>query len=133
MRKAITYFLILSALFGCRNHNNETFKTTEIKSSSVEGMLFLKTMNWGLTGDSQITIISTTDKIDFNKKESDDYYIFEGLEPFLYKQSNDSLILYTQKVVNVPKNLKTNWKIIQVTVDNPTLLDLKKEVTVKAP
>lgn len=133
MRKTITYFLILSTLFGCGTDDNGTYKTTEIKSNNVEGILYIKTMNWGLTGDSQITTISTTDKIDFNKKESDDYYIFNGLEPFLYRQSNDSLILYSQTIVNVPKNLKTKWKIIQETVDNPTFSDLRKAEKVKVP
>ena len=108
-------------------------KTTEIKSNSVDGVLFIKTMNWGLTGDSQITTISTSDKIDFNKKESEDYYIFNGLEPFLYRQSNDSLILYSQTIVAVPKNLKTKWKIVYETVDNPTLMDLRQAEKVKTP
>ncbi|WP_316764908.1 hypothetical protein [Pedobacter aquatilis] len=123
MRKTIGNILLLSTLLGCGIDDQATYRTTEVKSNTVEEILFIKTMNWGLTGDSQTTIISTTDKVDFNKKESDEYFIFNGLQPFFYRQSNDSLLLYSQTVVHVPKNMKTKWKIIQNVVDNPTLMD----------
>jgi hypothetical protein len=126
-------FLLIFQILGCGINSNETFTTTEIKSNQFNEVLFIKTQNWGLTGDNQITIISPTNDIDFDKKETEDYYIFNGLEPFLYRQSNDSLILYLRTKVKTPKNFKTKWKIIQNIADNPELMNLHQDKRFKAP
>ncbi len=107
--------------------------TTEIKSNQFTDKLFIKTKSWGMSGDSKITIISSTDNIDFNKKQSDTDYIIEGLDPFFYKQNNDNLILYSMTRITVPKNLKTKWKIILNQVDNPTFMRLYKDKRYSRP
>lgn len=121
------FFIVLITTAGCMPSLKPSYQTTEIKSKQFPDKLFIKTKNWGLTGDSKITTISSTDNIDFNKKQSDTYYIIEGLDPFFYKQSNDNLILYSMTRITVPKNFKTKWKIILNQVDNPTFTSLYKD------
>ena len=105
----LSSLLLILPIFGCSDYVNETYKIKPITSDKVNEMIFIKTKNWGLTGDNQITFISPDSNFDFNKKDSNDHYIFIGLEPFFYKQSNDSLILYLRTKVNVPKNFKTKY------------------------
>ena len=59
-------------------------------------------MNWGITGDSQITTISTNDDIDLSITENQDYFIFNQLQPFFYRQSHDSLTIYTRSEIDFP-------------------------------
>lgn len=129
----IVAFLFLIQILSCYTFPNETFKTTEIKSKQVDEKLFIKTANWGLTGENQTTVITLSNDTDFDKKQSDDYYVFSGLEPFFYRQANDSLILYSRTKVNVPKRFKTRWKIVQYIVDNPSFMRLYKDSIFKSP
>ena len=118
-------------LFACNDNSNLVYNTVTISSNQVSENLFIQTVNWGLTGDSQTTVISATNKIDFDKLEKESVYIFNGLQPFSYKQHDDSLILYLQQPVQIPQKIKTKWKIIQKVVDNPTLIELRQNKEIK--
>jgi hypothetical protein len=85
------------------------------------------------TANSQKTTISTTNDVDFDETESEDYYLVIGLEPFFYKQSNDTLYLFSQTIVKIPRNFKSNWIIIQNYTDNPTLMDFHQDKNYKTP
>ena len=121
------FFVLLITNAGCMPALKPSYQTTEIKSEQFTDKLFIKTKNWGMTGDSKITTISLVENIDFDKTQSDTYYIFEGLDPFFYRQSDDSLILYCMTRIKVPKNFNTKWKIILNQVDNTTFMNLYKD------
>ena len=119
-----TLVLLSIILPSCDTEEHVTRVTVKVSSKEIDESLYIKTSNWGLTGDNQITTISTNDNINHDKIENDEYYVVFGLEPFLYRQNMDSLILYSRGVIKVPKKFKTKWKIISRSVDNPTFIDL---------
>ena len=87
--------------------------------------LYIKSHNWGVTGDHQLTIISTDDEREF-EIDSTREIIFSGLEPFLYKTSNDTLYLTVRRKSKIPEGFNSTWTIIQTEVDNPTMIKLKR-------
>ncbi len=102
-----------------------THRQFELVSSDNKSRLYIKTENWGITGDSQQTII-TSDNDEF-EIDSTRQIIFNGLEPFLYKQSSDTLVLYVRTKAKIPHDFKSTWTIIQIEVDNPKMMDLRRD------
>ncbi len=85
--------------------------------------LYLKKLNWGITGDSQILAISKDDS-DVIDKNSKDEYILEGLQEIFYKQNKDTLTLYVRNKFKIPKFFNTKVIIRQVVLENPEFEDL---------
>lgn len=97
------------------------YNTVELVSTGNE-KLFIESENWGVTGDSQLTIITTEDKGEF-EVDSTRQIIFKGLDPFLYRVSNDTLFLILGQKSKIPENFKSQWTIVQQEVDNPTMMN----------
>ena len=102
---------------------DSVFKTEILVAKNNPDKLYIKSESWGLTGDNQITIISTDGTRKFEADSTKDF-VFKGLSPFLYKTSQDTLFLYTMKKVDNPHNFKSSWKIIQKEVANVEYMDL---------
>src|SRR6478752_5239200 len=66
-----------------------TYNRIELGSTDNQ-KLYIKSHNWGLTGDHQLTVIETDEEREF-EVDSTKQIIFNGLEPFLYKVSGDTL------------------------------------------
>ena len=98
-----------------------TYNRVELVSSSNE-KLYIKSKNWGVTGDHQLTVISTENEREF-EVDSTRQIIFNGLEPFLYKVSNDTLFLTLRQRSRIPEGFNSRWTIVQKTVDNPTMMN----------
>ena len=107
-----------------------TYKQIALVSPGSNSKLYIKTSNWGLTGDSQLTILTTEVDSKF-ELDSTRQIIFKGLEPFRYKQINDTLILCVRKKVIVPKGFKSSWTIIQKELDNSQMTDLRRDYEYK--
>jgi hypothetical protein len=88
--------------------------------------LYIKSKNWGVTGDSQLTVITTDDKREF-EIDSTKQIIFDGLEPFLYRVSHDTLFLTLRQKSEIPEEFNSRWTIIQTQVDNPTMMGLRHD------
>lgn len=102
-----------------------TYNSVELISTKNQ-KLFIKSKNWGVTGDSQITIITNDEEREF-EIDSTKQIISKGLEPFLYKVSNDTLFLTLRQKIKIPNGFNSNWIIIQNEVDNPTMMDLRHD------
>jgi hypothetical protein len=102
-----------------------TYQKVELISQDNE-KLYIKTENWGVTGDSQLTIITTEDKREF-EIDSTKQIIFRGLEPFIYKVSGDTLFLVVRQESKIPIDFESTWAIIQKEVDNPTMIKTRKD------
>jgi hypothetical protein len=107
------------------------YDVKEIKSQSVISPIFIKRKVWGITYDNQIIVISSSAEKEFNPDSTMDY-IYQGLSPFYYKFYKDSLFIYTMKKSDVPQNLKTGIKIVQVELENPEMMRLIKNDQYKA-
>ncbi len=98
-----------------------TYNRVELVSGN-NNKLYIKSKSWGVTGDHQITVISTEDEREF-EIDSTRQIIFNGLEPFLYKVSNDTLFLTLRQKSKIPDGFNSRWTIIQTEVDNATMMN----------
>ena len=102
-----------------------TYKRVEVVSADNQ-KLYIKSMNWGVTGDSQLTVITTDEEREF-QIDSTRQIIFHGLEPFLFSVSNDTLFLTLLKKGRIPKDFNSGWTIIQTEVDHSTMAGLRHD------
>ncbi|WP_256002766.1 hypothetical protein [Pedobacter deserti] len=105
MRTPIFGFVFL-VLQGCSSDFGDSFTSQALTSSKGE-VIYVNTLNWGVTDDHQLSAVST----DLNKlsERTDTAGTIEGLEPFIYSFKNDSLTLYFDREVayNVGERFKT--------------------------
>lgn len=88
MRKITLVYL---CLFACKTSLNDSFDSSELISSKGE-KVYINSLNWGVTGDYQISRISK--KPSWVKNRGDTIGVIKGLEPFTYIIRNDSLKLF---------------------------------------
>lgn len=99
------------------------YKVFLIKREGTNSEIYIKKKVWGMTSDHQVIVIS-------NKKEkqfvpaANQNYIYNGMAPLFYKLQKDSLYIYTYKVSSIPKDLITDFKIIQIELENPEMMKL---------
>jgi hypothetical protein len=106
-----------------------TYNRLELNSADNE-KLYIKIHNWGITEDHQLTVIETDDEREFDV-DSTKQIIFNGLEPFLYRVSNDTLFLILRKKSKIPNGFNSTWTIIQREVDNPIMINLRLDPELK--
>lgn len=116
-------------LSGVQDAFSGTYTRTELNSADNQ-KLYIKSHNWGLTGDHQLTVIETDDEREF-EEDSTKQITFKGLEPFLYKVSNDTLFLFLDEKSTVPNGFNSTWTIIQKEVDDRTMRKLKRDPELK--
>ena len=81
---------------GCTALPKDTFNS-EILTSSRGEKIYINTLNWGLTGDDQMSIVSSgKNRL---KQRADSLGVILGLEPFVYTFKNDSLTLYFDREI----------------------------------
>jgi len=101
--------LILLTLFSCSSTTKDTFNSIELVSSKGE-KIYINSLNWGVTDDNQITVISTNkERV---KERTDTIDVVKGLEPFFYSFKNDSLKLFFSNEATY--KLKEDFKTINV-------------------
>lgn len=110
--------IILLVLISCSSATNDTFNSIELVSSKGE-KIYINSLNWGVTDDNQMTIV-TTNK-DRLKERNDTIDVVNGLEPFFYSFKNDSLNLFFNNEVTY--KIKEHFKTINV---NYFVLNAKK-------
>ena len=106
------------------------FQKKKIYFPNKKTNLYLKSKNWGLTGDHKITVISTKSDFEF-QPDSINEYIFNGFSEIIYKVENNTLKIYCQEKPKIPikfnseinvefievKN-NSEWKILNEKIDN---------------
>jgi len=106
-----------------------TYNRIELNSNDNR-KLYIKSHNWGVTGDNQLTVIETDSEREY-KADSTKQIIFKGLEPFLYSVANDTLFLVLRKKSTIPNRFNSTWTIIQKEVDNRTMEKLRRDPELK--
>ncbi|MVT39188.1 hypothetical protein GO495_01215 [Chitinophaga oryziterrae] len=122
---SIVVILAAIAIYFNWDNKNDYFQTTITKLPSKKGYpsVFIKRMVWGLTGDKQVIVISNTDNKNFKAPKSNEY-VYEGLFEMFYKIQRDTLFIYTLISSPVPNKFSAPYKIVQVELNNPELMDL---------
>lgn len=75
--------------------------------------VYLKSKIWGLTGDHQITTISTNPDSEFFP-DSTSEYIFYGFEALIYKKSKDTLYIFAGQTPEKPVNFNSKINIVMI-------------------
>lgn len=118
--------LFLLSIISCSNElGSQQLNQSEIVSSKGE-KIYISTINLGVTGDKQFTVITNKkikDLKDFDKTNS-----LKGLDPFIYSFSNDTLNLYFRNSVRykVPFNPES-IKIDYFELNNADYVELYKK------
>lgn len=70
------------------------FRSSKIVSSSGD-VVYINSLNWGISGDYQLTSVTTdSNKL---KQRSDSSNSIKGLDPFLYRFKKDTLFFFMRK------------------------------------
>lgn len=101
---------------------HDTFSCKELVSSKGE-KIYINTLNWGMTDDKQYTIVSG----DKNRLEErkDTINGVRGLNPFIYKFSNDTLTVFFQKGKKI--DFKQEFNTIElnyISLENKNYIEL---------
>ncbi|WP_156305401.1 hypothetical protein [Sphingobacterium endophyticum] len=100
----------------------DSFRSTELVSSRGE-RFYINTLNWGVTGGYQYTVVSK----DRNrlKERGDTIAGIKGLSPFVYRFSQDTLYLYYQeeKAIDIGGELHS-VEINYFPLDNTSYMDV---------
>jgi hypothetical protein len=118
------YVFALLGLFSIASCSGESDDSQVSKLITSKGeALFVKSFNWGITGDKQISTISdNADPLDFGEKNEP--YVVKGLDPFIYRFEHDTLVIYSRTVIN-PFSVHCPSIFIQYKlVDNPEYMGL---------
>src|SRR5690349_21711483 len=91
-------FLMGACGFGNNQGKTEIF---EVVSHDKKSTLFIKRKIWGLTLDSQLTVISTSSG-EIHDPDTTKDYVYKGLAPFVYQLHADTLMIYTLHPASVP-------------------------------
>ncbi|MDR0828716.1 MAG: hypothetical protein LBN95_01195 [Prevotellaceae bacterium] len=96
----------------------------------LETTFYIRTCVWGLLGQHHNIIISTKDITSKNWKFDilEDYEFFSD-EIFYKFQAPDTLIIYTNHIIDKPANFNSNIKIIQKELNQKSERDNKESIT----
>jgi hypothetical protein len=123
-------FLFFYFAFPSKNADVQ-YAVTEVFSKGASSKLYIKKRVWGMTSDNQVIVISSSDEKAFTTNSTRSY-VYEGVMPLFYKTQKDTLFVYTLKMSAIPQGLRTNFKIVQVQVENPEMMTLIEHDNYKA-
>mgnify|MGYP006159871009 CR=1 FL=1 len=93
------------------------FEKLEINFPHKNSKIYLKSKNWGLTGDHKIYVISTNPTYEFHP-DSLSEFIFEGFDEIIYHTENDTLKIFSRLTPKMPKKFDSEIKIKITEINN---------------
>lgn len=99
------------------------FSVVSLTSRDLKSKLYIKKKVWGMTSDNQLVVLSNSKNKVFTSEDGKSY-IYDGVMPLFFKQQMDTIFIYTLKLAPVPKTFKTDFKVIQVFLENPDMMKL---------
>jgi len=95
----------------------------EISITTLNESVYIKKKLWGISYDHQVIWISpkASNKSEHNPKTD---YIYKGLSPLFYRVKDKALEIYVSKASPIPPEFNSEVKIIQIELDNPTMMEL---------
>ena len=94
---------------------NSVFEKEQIYFKNKKTSLYLKSKNWGLTGDHKISVLSTKSDFEF-QPDSITEYIFHGFGSIIYKVENNTIKIYSHQTPKIPQKFESeiNVEIIKI-------------------
>lgn len=104
------------------------FEKKEIYFPNKKTSLYLKSKNWGLTGDHKISVISTKSDFEF-QPDSISEYIFHGFGEIIYKAEINTLKIYSHQKPKIPPKFQSKVNVELIEVENNEEWDkMKKQI-----
>ena len=90
----------------CSSPIRDTFNSVVLTSSAGE-KIYINSLNWGMTDDNQMSIVTSNPKR--LRDRADSVHTVDGLDPFFYSFENDTLKLFFDRRItyNVSENFKS--------------------------
>ena len=104
------------------------FEKEQIYFPNKKTSLYLKSKNWGLTGDHKITVISTKSDFEF-QPDSISEYIFHGFSGIIYKVENNTLKIYSHQKPKIPPKFESEINVELIEVKNNAELNKLNDKT----
>lgn len=106
MIKRSVIMLIAVGCLGCTSPIRDTFNSEVITSSTGE-KIYINSLNWGMTDDNQMSVVTSNPKRLSDRTDS--IHTVDGLDPFFYSFENDTLKLFFDRHItyNVSENFKS--------------------------
>jgi len=117
------YFYLYNKLDGLQE--TATDKDYEITFNDINDTVFIKASSWGLTGDHIQIQVSSFPMINRSYDSTKNYIFYEPT--IYYEQKQDTLIIYTPSLSDVPSTMNTSVKIRQVQINGPEEINKYKE------
>lgn len=109
--------------------NKDDFRSLSLVSSKGE-KLYINTLNWGVSGDSQLTSITHDPNTLLEGRDTTN--TVSGLQPFMYNFSNDTLsICYNGEVDYRTTDDFKSITILYFSLDNPRYMEAIRGSMVK--
>lgn len=116
MTARLIFGFILFIFFACSPLREDTFNSREIISSRGE-KIYINSLNWGVTDDHQISIVTRSpNKL---RERNDSVGAVKGLDPFIYTFRNDTLELFFTDKITLRVKEKFNSVFVKYTLLNP--------------
>ena len=93
--------------------------------SSKGDALYVKTYNWGITGDGQLSTLAG-DAAPIGFADRGNAGVVNGLEPFLYRFEQDTLTLYSRSHLPPFSLPGSSITVRYQVVDNPDHMNLRR-------
>lgn len=85
------------------------YKIQRIYFPEKSTALYLKRKTWGITGNHQITVISTNK--DLFQADTISDYVYNGFSEIIYKAENNKLIIYSHHKPKIPQKFESEIEI----------------------
>jgi hypothetical protein len=100
----------------------EDYRCAKLVSSKQEAF-YIKTYNWGINGDNQLSTLADND-VPIGFEDKGEPTIVAGLEPFIYRFAQDTLTLYSRSPLPFFPLHCSSITVRYELVDNPRYMDL---------
>lgn len=130
MIKILFLGLFLTTCLGCADIPKGTFNSHRLVSSKGEE-IFINTINWGVTDDYQLSVISK-DSLKLKERKNTIGSV-EGLDPFIYYFENDTLtVLFYDKINYKISDSFNTITVLYQTVSSSEYLALQEKTDVNS-
>lgn len=93
------------------------FEKKQVYFPNKKVSLYLKSKNWGITGNHQISVISTKPDFEF-QPDSISEYIFHGFGGIIYKVENNTLKIYSTQKLKIPPKFESEINVELIEIKN---------------
>lgn len=114
-------FILLIFISLLPDLQSSSYTKDELFFADCRDTLYFKKI---IEGNEEIAVISTSPSLKFDPDSSSMFVYDVSSSPLLYKQTPNSLIIYTRTLSEIPPSFISRVKVSQIELSNPEMMDL---------